>query len=82
VNQALALFVKVIKKISKKLMDIQKAAISKDLPAPPAPAQTEGGDWKPVEVRLDDELKEAGDEVTRGLLEKQREMISALDLSQ
>ncbi|RDB30389.1 RNA cytidine acetyltransferase [Hypsizygus marmoreus] len=85
VSQGLALFVKVIRKISKRLVDIQKAAISAELPdasaksvsAAQGPTST---DWKPVAVSLEDELNEAGDEVTSALREKQREMIDSLDL--
>lgn len=92
VNQALALFVKSIRKISKRLMDIQKSAFEAELP--PAPAVDGTGDrrtlkvaealekMKPVEVTIDDELREAGSEVARELREKQREMINSLDLSQ
>lgn len=91
VNQALALFVKSIKKMSKRLTDIRKSALEAELP--PAPAVTNTGDqrslkagealqkMKPVEITIDDELREAGDEVTRELREKQREMINSLDLS-
>jgi len=100
VSQALALFTKVIRKISKRLLDIQKAAVSASIPEPlsltrqPAADGDDavGGititakgqsatDWKPVGTSLRDELKEAGDEVTKQLREKQREMIDALDLS-
>lgn len=68
-------------------MDIQKAAIDAELPEAPVPASTsntagETQKWKPVEGNIDDELKEAGDEVTRGLREKQREIIDSLDLTQ
>ncbi|KAH7909573.1 GNAT acetyltransferase 2-domain-containing protein [Hygrophoropsis aurantiaca] len=89
VSQALALFVKVIRKISKQLVDIQKAAIGADIPvAPPASnSRTDGSgdtvmtDWKPVETTVEEELNEAGDEVSKTLREKQREMIDSLDLS-
>lgn len=36
---------------------------------------------KPVDVTIEDELREAGDKVTSELREKQREMINSLDLS-
>ncbi|CAL1712686.1 unnamed protein product [Somion occarium] len=88
VSQALALFTKVIRKISKRLFDIQKEAISATIPeAPPKGAELNVGNkpsgttWKPVETSLEEELKEAGDEVTNALKEKQREMIDSLDLS-
>lgn len=91
VSQALALFVKSIRKICKRLMDIQKSALEAELPPPPTSNGT--GDqrtikatealekMKPVEATIDDELREAGNEVTRELREKQREMINSLDLS-
>jgi len=85
VSQALALFVKVIKKISKRLLDVQKAAISAEIPEEPAASRLEatnnGTSWKPVETSLEAELKDAGDEVTKALREKQRQMIDSLDLS-
>lgn len=86
VSQALALLVKVIRKISKHLVDIQKAAIRAELPdaSVAAASRVETGqaptDWKPVAVSLEDELNEAGDEVTTALRERQREMIDSLDL--
>ena len=91
VSQALALFVKSIRKICKRLMDIQKSALEAELPPPPTADRTEDqrtiraaealDKMKPVEVTIDDELREAGNEVTRELREKQREMINSLDLS-
>lgn len=87
VSQALALFVKIIRKITKHLVDIQKASIGADIPlAPPTttPRVGDGGEptqWKPVETHIEDELNEAGDEATKALREKQREMIDSLDLS-
>ncbi|KAG5219845.1 DUF699-domain-containing protein [Salix suchowensis] len=57
VSQILALFAKIVRKASNKLIDIQKAAISADL-SPPAPAQT----------RVEEELNEAGDESNSDLI--------------
>lgn len=91
VNQALALFVKSIRKIGKRLMDIQKSALEAELPSAPTADGT--GDrrsvkaaevlekMKPVDVTIEDELREAGNEITRELREKQREMVNSLDLS-
>ena len=88
-SQTLALFVKIIRKITKQLVDIQKAAISAELPDASATVKSQlGADgasasentWKPVEMTLEDELNEAGDEVTAALREKQRAMIDSLDL--
>ncbi|GJE88847.1 hypothetical protein PsYK624_049340 [Phanerochaete sordida] len=86
VNQALALFGKLVRKLSKRLQDVQKAAVEASLPEAPralpaAGADAADGAWKPVAARLEDELDAAGDEATRALREKQREMIDALDLS-
>jgi N-acetyltransferase 10 len=88
VAQALALFIKVVRKISKRLIDIQKAAIGASIPeAAVAPASRVAGernaqtDWTPVGISLDDELTEAGNDVTYALREKQRQMIDSLDLS-
>jgi len=85
VSKALASFVKIIRKISKRLTDIQKAAIVADIPAP-AEVQVEtveeaSTDWKPVETSLYEELREAGNETTKALWEKQREVIDLLGLS-
>ncbi|KAG0708460.1 GNAT acetyltransferase 2-domain-containing protein [Suillus ampliporus] len=87
VSQALALFVKVIRKITKHLVDIQKALIGADIPLAPPTGISRVGDggestqWKPVEANVEDELNEAGDEATKALREKQRDMIDSLDLS-
>lgn len=81
-SQALALFAKVIRKIGKRLLDIQKEAIGASIPE--ALSLKEGEirtDWKPVEISVEDELNEAGNEVTKALRERQRAMIDSLDLS-
>ena len=85
VSQALALFVKVVRKISKVLIGIQKAAIVSEMPPPPTsyPSLEQNASatmtaWKPVEMSLEEELEEAGNEAVR---EKQREMIDSLDLT-
>ncbi|KAI0695980.1 GNAT acetyltransferase 2-domain-containing protein [Cytidiella melzeri] len=92
VNQALALFGKLVRKLSKKLHDIQKAAVSATIPEAPSGARIVDADgdeakdsrnktsWKPVESSLDAELGEAGDEATKKLREKQKAMIDSLDL--
>ncbi|TDL16212.1 DUF699-domain-containing protein [Rickenella mellea] len=84
VSQSLALFVKVIRKISKALLDIQKEAISAELPEAPtrvSRVDKEAHNWRPMETSIDAELAEAGSKETRALQEKQREMIQSLDLS-
>ncbi|TBU41591.1 DUF699-domain-containing protein [Dichomitus squalens] len=87
VSQALALFVKVVKKISKRLLDVQKAAISATIPdrredeVKRTDAEGNKAEFRPLETTLEEELEEAGDEAARALREKQRAMLDALDLS-
>ncbi|KAH7335177.1 DUF699-domain-containing protein [Rhizoctonia solani] len=82
VNQALALFVKAIRKICTRLQNLHKEVLAADIPTQPAqPTKSDGTDWKPLEQTVEQELQEAGNEVTRELRAKQREMIDALDLS-
>ncbi|KAK1223269.1 N-acetyltransferase 10 [Marasmius sp. AFHP31] len=88
VSQTLALLVKVVRKISKRLMEIQRESVVKgaDVPKPASEPKTtsQGGasDWKPVAVSLEDELEEAGnkEKADRETRERQREMINSLDL--
>ncbi|KZS93422.1 DUF699-domain-containing protein [Sistotremastrum niveocremeum HHB9708] len=85
VSQALALFVKIVRKISKRLLDIQKEAISSQLPDNSERVrqglfQSSVSRRAPLED-LNAELAVAGDEVSQALREKQREMIDALDLN-
>lgn len=64
-------------------MDIQKAAISAEMPDATVNTGSRVEDvttWKPLERSLEDELNEAGDEATSALREKQRAMIDSLDL--
>lgn len=97
VSQALALFVKLIRKISTHLTEIQKAAIGATIPTASTSTSTAlpssrvgvAGDGEDAEMEgmgqgmkgLEDELDKAGDEVTSEMKEKQRAMIDALDLS-
>lgn len=88
-SQALALFVKVIRKITKQLQEIQKAAISAELPSPSKATlrvdrQKETGmdvDGPLLSKENDKDEVDAHDEPTSTLKEKQREMLQSLDLS-
>ena len=88
VSQALALFAKLIRKISGKLQDVQKAAIGSTIRAPAQVSQDPGttislvADAERGLKTMEAELDAAGDEATTALREKQRAMIDALDLSQ
>lgn len=86
-SQGLALLVKIVRKISKYLIDVQKTVIVGELSATnvdPLDVKTqdlsESATLKPCKLSLDDELNMAGDEVNAALREKQREMIDALEL--
>jgi N-acetyltransferase 10 len=90
VSQALALFVKSIRKIGKQLEGLQKAAVSVELPDASSTirhtldstaAVTAERSWKPLAEDLDEELAVAGGEEAKRLRERQREIINALDLS-
>jgi len=88
VSQALALFVKLIRKISGNLQEIQRAVVSASIPAP-APVSQDGtgasislaADAERGLKNMEAELDAAGDEATTALQEKQRAMIDSLDLS-
>ncbi|CAE6447167.1 unnamed protein product [Rhizoctonia solani] len=83
VNQALALFVKAVRKICTQLQNLHKEALGAEIPTQPTKLTTrsDGTDWKPLAQTVQEELQEAGDEATHELRTKQREMIDALDLT-
>lgn len=67
-----------MRKVVKHLQDLRKSVIAATVPeASSAPVLN-----KPMEQDLDEELKEAGDEVTKQLKEVQRKMLDGLDLSE
>lgn len=84
VSQVLALLVKIIRKLSKRLVEIQKEQITKEIDAErPAPPEGQTAkEWKPIEVSVEKELDEAGEEAmdTIRMRERQRELINSLDL--
>ncbi|EEB93694.1 hypothetical protein MPER_07614, partial [Moniliophthora perniciosa FA553] len=84
VNQVLALLVKVVRKISKRLSDIVRSDLEKELPAPPSAAHESRvvlGSGKQTQA-LEEELEEAAEEdrEEKEKRERQREIIGALDL--
>jgi N-acetyltransferase 10 len=88
VSQALALFVKLIRKISGNLQETQRAAVSATIPAPAQSPQDGAGATMSLVTgagyglkNMEAELDAAGDEATTALHEKQRAMIDSLDLS-
>jgi N-acetyltransferase 10 len=78
---------KLVRKITKRLVEIQRSAISATIADETSIIernQASGAtttDWKPMEVSVEDELREAGDEVMGRMREVQREMLESLDLS-
>ena len=95
VNQALALFIKTVRKLSSSLQTIERNAVSASMPertpqdivrkvAPAGAAEGEVGttDWKPMAKTVEEDLAEAGDEVTKKMRQMQREMIDSMDLSE
>jgi N-acetyltransferase 10 len=94
VSQALALFAKIVRKVSKRLYDIQKEAFNATiLDASDSHNDRDAADgegprsaataatWRPIDTGLEEELDEAGNAETRALHEKQRALIDSLDLS-
>jgi N-acetyltransferase 10 len=93
-SQILAMFIKIAKKMSTHFNSLVTGAIEAELPArdtigvsredASGAHDDEIVDEKftALEMNLEDELDEAGDEVTKALREKQRELIDALPLDQ
>lgn len=81
VSQALALFAKLVRKVSTALVEIQKLAISADLPLPPS-LQRIGmtNESRRQLPELDDELDEAGKEAVADIHTKQKAFIESLEV--
>ena len=89
-SQLLAMFVKIIRKLSSYFRGLVEGAIEESMPEAVANGSTaedahadgaaKVSKYQPLEQRLDDELKEGGKEVDREFKEKQRALIDALPL--
>ncbi|PWY95669.1 DUF699-domain-containing protein [Aspergillus sclerotioniger CBS 115572] len=88
-SQLLAMFLKIIRKMSTHFRNLVEGAVAETMPAEKAPTAqvvTEAHDevvderFKPLETGLDDELREGGQQVDEELREKQRALIDALPL--
>ena len=84
-SQLLAMFVKIVRKVSAHFRRILEGAIEETIP--PANVPTEDGadeaqtkKFAPLQSNLDAELREGGEEVDKELKEKQRALIDALPL--
>lgn len=90
VNQALALFIKSIRKLSATLQAVQKKSISDEMPAERESKDVvrksglagATADWKALDQTLEQELEEAGDEEQKRMKDMKRAMIDSLDLDQ
>jgi N-acetyltransferase 10 len=90
-NQVLALFVKIIRKMSQYFAKVEAKAFEDTVPAfkPKQDSEESNGKrdaadddaWKPLKEDLDADLEKAGDEVMDELKAKQRELIDSLDLT-
>lgn len=90
VNQTLAMFAKIVRKVTTAFRALLTEAIDAAMPHQKdhAVAELDGDDdeseekqFKALDQSLEDDLKEAGDEVMSELKQKQRELIDSLDLS-
>jgi N-acetyltransferase 10 len=82
-GQVMAMFIKVIKKVSTAFREIEKAAVEMEMPMESTKNANSNGEEErfiPLEQDLDEEMEEAGIEVVSALREKQRELINSLDL--
>jgi N-acetyltransferase 10 len=90
-SQALALFAKMIVRISKQLQDIQKEAISaelperqqvlRNLPSGDTSGQQGTDNWQPMATTVEEDLEEVVDEETKKQRALQRELIDSMDLT-
>jgi N-acetyltransferase 10 len=81
-GQVMAMFIKIVKKVSTTFRAIEKSAFEEEMPHKPQGPGTLNEDerYLPLEQSLDDEMEEAGNQVVSALKEKQRELINSLDL--
>ncbi|MCJ1228409.1 killer toxin resistant protein [Toensbergia leucococca] len=82
-SQLLAMFVKIVRKVSSHFRSLVEGAVAEMMPSSVPTREVEeeeDGRFVPLQMGLDEELKEGGDEVDRGLKEKQRALIDALPL--
>lgn len=92
VSQGLALFVKIMRKISRKLQDLQKTAAGAEIPteAPEILRKVDANgeanvvgtsDWRPMPTTVEQDLEEVVDEETKKAKAMQRELIDQIDLA-
>ena len=85
-SQLLAMFVKIVRKVSSHFRRLLEGAITEAMPQPAPAAEEDGVDvakverFAPLQTNLNDELREGGEDVDKELKEKQRALIDALPL--
>jgi len=84
VSQALALFAKLVRKISTALNEIQKVAVTSELPPPPSHVRMGAlnSALQSTLPELTEELEQAGEEAASALRAKQKAFVESLDISQ
>ena len=86
-SQLLAMFVKIVRKVSSHFRRLLEGAVAETMPQPVPAAKDDAVDgegeqrFAPLQKSLDDELREGGEEVDEELKEKQRALIDALPLA-
>ncbi|GJN70490.1 killer toxin resistant protein [Purpureocillium lilacinum] len=93
-SQLLAMFIKILRKVTAHFGTLVSAAVDAEMPKPEkigvSRADASGAHddevvderFAPLSTSLDDELEEGGDEALKALRQKQREMIDSLPLDQ
>ena len=89
-SQLLAMFVKIVRKVSSHFRRLLEGAVEEALPQQPTPTTTTNNNnldaekeetrFAPLQKNLNDELREGAQDVDRELQEKQRALIDALPL--
>ena len=79
-GQVMAMFIKIIKKVSNAFLEIEKAAIEKEIPREPQENEDAREPYLPLDQSLAEEMEDAGNEAVSALRQKQRELIGSLDL--
>ncbi|PLB41426.1 ribosome biosynthesis protein KRE33 [Aspergillus candidus] len=90
-SQLLAMFLKIVRKMSSHFRNLVEGAVADTLPAEKIPVSNAANDahdenaderFKPLAQNLDDELREGGKQVDSEMREKQRALIDSLPLEQ
>lgn len=93
-SQLLAMFIKILRKMTSHFSNLVKGAIEAEMPKPDSVLLSRENAsgvlddevvderFKPLETTLEEELEEGGDEAMKALREKQRALIDALPLEQ